>query len=242
MTSRSIPFQSKAAGRNAGPELAVGLRVGITGHRRHRLSVPDDALMQRILDVIELLRRAGRLRSAERVRIVSALAEGADEIAARAALMAGCRLTALVPFRPKDYETTFSSTGHKAVFRDLLRKADERVILPGSLRNANAGYVAAGLETLNRSDVVLTIWDGAPAQGRGGTPQILQYALERRLPIIWIDATKDRAPSLLQRNAFGPCPRLCNIAQRAQGLRLRSIANACAAIEDRKLLRQARQA
>ena len=234
MTSRSMPFQSKAATRHTAPELPAGLWVGITGHRRHRLRVPDDALVQRILDVIELLRRAGKLRSAGSIRIVSALAEGADEIAARAALMAGCRLTALVPFRPKDYETTFSNFAHKAVFRDLLRKADERVILSGSLRDANAGYVAVGLETLNRSDVVVTIWDGAPAQGRGGTPEILQCALERRLPIIWIDATKDRAPCLLQRNAFGPCPRLSNIARHAQGLHLRTISKACSAIQDRK--------
>jgi hypothetical protein len=233
MTSRSIPFQSNAATRHAGRELPAGLRVGITGHRRHRLRVQDDALLQRILDVIELLRRAGRLRSAGYIKIVSALAEGADEIAARAALMAGCRLTALVPFRPKDYETTFSNFEHKAVFRDLLRKADERVVLSGSLRDANAGYVAAGLETLNRSDVVLTLWDGAPAQGRGGTPEILQCALERRLPIIWIDATKDRAPSLLQRSSFGPCPRLSNIARRAQGLHLRNLAKVCSAIQEK---------
>src|SRR5215471_1417396 len=242
MTSRSMPPQSSAAARDAGGKLPAGLRVGITGHRRHRLRVPDDALMQRILDVIELLRRACKLRSAGHIRIVSALAEGADEIAARAALGAGCHLTALVPFRPKDYETTFSSRGHTAVFRDLLRKADERVILSGSLRDANAGYVAAGLETLDRSDVVLTIWDGAPAQGRGGTPEILQCALERRLPIIWIDATKDRAPCLLQRSAFGPCPRLANIAQRPEGLHLRTISKACSASEDRKLLGYAGQA
>ena len=233
MTSRSMPLQCSARAPDAEPKLSGGLRIGITGHRRHRLRVPDDALMQRILDVLELLRRAGKLRSAGHIWIVSALAEGADEIAARAALKAGCRLTALIPFRPKDYETTFSSRGHRAEFRDLLRKADERVILPGSLRDADAGYLAAGLETLNRSNVVLTIWDGAPAQGRGGTPEILQCALERRLPIIWIDATKDRAACLLQRSTFGPCPRLENIARRAQGLRLRTIARACSAIEDR---------
>ena len=228
MTSRSTPLRPTA--RDAG-DVPASLRIGITGHRRHRLRVPDTALTHRILGVIELLRRAGKSRSAGDISIVSALAEGADEIAARAALKAGCRLTALVPFRPRDYETTFSSGVHKAVFRDLMRKADERVILSGSLRDANAGYVAAGLETLNRSDVVLTIWDGKPAQGRGGTPEILQCALERRLPIIWIDAAKDRAPCLLQRSTFGRCPRLANIAQRAQRLRLRTLAKACSVIE-----------
>jgi len=233
MSSRSKPLQARAATPGALPKKPAILRIGITGHRRHRLKVPDRTLTQRILDVIGLLRRAGKFRSDGQIEIVSALAEGADEIAARAALKAGCRLTALVPFKPKDYETTFSNKAHKAVFRDLMRKADNRMVLPGSLRDANAGYVAVGLEMLNRADIVLTVWDGAPAQGRGGTPDILQAALARKLPIIWIDATKDLAPRLLQRNAFGPCPRLEHVAQRAQRLHLRRISELCAATEKR---------
>jgi hypothetical protein len=197
------------------------------------LKVSDRTLIQRTIDVIALLRQAAKVRAPGHIEIVSALAEGADEIAARAALMAGCRLTAVVPFKPRDYETTFSDKAYKAVFRDLLRKADVRIVLPGSLRDANAAYVAVGVEMLNRSDVVLTIWDGAPAQGRGGTPEILQAALEGRLPIIWIDARRDFAPRLLQRSAFGPCPRVEHVARRARPLHLRSISDLRAAIEKR---------
>jgi hypothetical protein len=199
------------------------LRIGVTGHRRHRLKVTDHVLTKKIIDVITLLSRAAKVRSNRQIEMISALAEGADEIAARAALKAGCGLTAVVPFKPEDYETTFSENAHRAVFRALMRKADNRVVLPGSLRDANAAYVAVGLETLKRSDVVLTIWDGAPAQGRGGTPEILQSALQRRLPIIWIDATADRPPQLLQRSAFGPCPHLERISQRAKRLDRQSV-------------------
>jgi hypothetical protein len=163
--------------------------------------------------------------------MISALAEGADVIAARAALKAGCRLTALLPFKPEDYETTFSDKAHRPVFRDLMGRAENRIVLPGSLRNPNAGYVAVGAETVNRSDILLTIWDGAPAQGRGGTPEVLQSALQRRLPIIWIDATEDRPPRLVQRSPFGPCPRLENIARRAPRMHLRSISELRPAIE-----------
>lgn len=199
------------------------LRIGVTGHRRHRLKLPDGTLIRRILDVIELLQRAGKLRSVCQIEMVSALAEGADEIAARAALKAGCRLTALLPFNPEDYETTFSDKAYRRTFRDLMSKADHRVILQGSIRDANAGYVAVGAATLDRSEIVLTIWDGAAAQGRGGTPEILQSALEHRLPIIWIDATEDRPPRLMRRSVFGPCPQLGNIARRTQKVNLRSI-------------------
>jgi len=216
MTSRSKRLPPRKDARGTELEEPPSLRIGITGHRRHRLKVPDGILMKRILVVIELLQRAAKLRSAGNIEMVSALAEGADEIAARAALEAGCRLTVLLPFKAEDYETTFSDKAYRPIFRNLLRKADNRIVLPGSLRDATAGYVAVGVETLNRSDIVLTIWDGAPAQGRGGTPEILQSALERRLPIIWIDANEDGRPRLVQRSAFGPCPRLGSIARRAR--------------------------
>lgn len=158
------------------------------------------------------------------IEVVSALAEGADEIVARAAIEAGCKLTALLPFKPADYETTFSDMAYKRIFRDLLRRADRRVVLPGSVRRANGGYRAVGLETVERSDLLLTIWDGAPAQGRGGTPEILQFALDQRRPIVWIDATEDRPPRLMQRSRLGPCPQLLNLAQRAPPLNRDSIA------------------
>lgn len=205
------------------------LRIGITGHRRHRLRVPDDALLQRIGEVIATVRATAGARAAGPVEIVSALAEGADEMAARVALRTGCRLTALVPFAPADYESTFSDKGHVASFRALLKRAHKKIVLPGSLRRANAGYEAVGLATLDRSDLVLTIWDGAPAQGRGGTPDILQAALQRRLPIVWIDATIDRPLRLLQRKASGPCPQLANAARRAPALRPRDLAQIVAA-------------
>jgi hypothetical protein len=224
MTLKWKRSQSKPAARGEPADQPAGLSIGITGHRRHRLKVPDRVLMQRILDVIELLRRAGKFTSAGSIEIISALAEGADEIAARAALKAGCRLTALIPFKPEDYEVTFSSKAHRAVFRDLMRKADSRIVLHGSLRHANTAYVAVGIKTLDRSDFVVTIWDGEPAQGRGGTPEILQSALKRRRPIIWISATDDCSPLLLQRSTFGPCPLLANIARRAKLLHFRSAA------------------
>src|SRR5262245_61807428 len=113
MTSRSQRLRPKGPHEVLQPGQSADLRIGVTGHRRHRLKVPDHTLIQRLLDVIELLQRAGKLRSADQIEVVSALAEGADELAARAALKAGCRLTALVPFNPKDYETTFSDEGYR---------------------------------------------------------------------------------------------------------------------------------
>ena len=218
MPSRSMLHRTKTNASEAVASERI-IRVGVTGHRPHRLKLSDDVLRRRIASVIAALRHGGRNAPANDVEIVSALAEGADVIVAQAGVELGCRLTAVLPFKPKDYESTFSAKQHKTVFRRLFAKANDRVVLPGSLRRATAGYVDVGLETLARSDIVLTIWDGAPAQGSGGTPEILQSALDRRIPIVWIHAVKNGPPRLLRRAAFGPAPALIRFASSAKRLR-----------------------
>ena len=111
------------------PERSI--RIGVTGHRPHRLKLSDSVLRNRIASVIGALRDAAKIARASDVEIVSALAEGADEFVAQAGLELGCRLTAVLPFKPRDYESTFSAKEHKAVFRRLLAQADDRVSCPG---------------------------------------------------------------------------------------------------------------
>lgn len=203
-------FKSQAA--------APLLRIGITGHRRHRLMVSDAVLAKRMTGAIEWLCRATKRTRTDEVEIISALAEGADAIAAQVALEKGYRLSVLLPFKLKDYEKTFTDPHYVKVFRKLIAGADHRVALSGSLKDANEGYRAVGEGTLDQSNVVLGVWDGAPAQGTGGTPEILQSALRRRLPIIWIDARVDSQPHLIVRSRHGPCPRINNVAQKAKPL------------------------
>ena len=177
------------------------IRIGVTGHRPHRLIVPERKLGARVEAVLEgLLRASGRQprRRGATLDVVSPLAEGCDRIVARAALALDQRLTVLLPFPQRDYETTFAEASASAVFRSLLRRAHACTNLGGSLKRANAGYVAVGMATLACSDVVLTIWDGKPAAGRGGTPEILAAAIEWAIPVIWIDAVRDRRPVLLE--------------------------------------------
>ena len=151
--------------------------------------------------------------------INSPLAEGTDQIVAREALAQGQRVTALLPFSRRDYEATFDDKARVAAFRTLLKQASERLQLGGRPKQAVAGYVAVGNVTVARSDLILTIWDGKPAQGRGGTPEILQNAIGWGIPVIWIDAVRDRKPMLL------PLPRsgrgttdLFRLARRAEPL------------------------
>ncbi len=176
------------------------IKIGITGHRPNRLQVPEKRLVARVRSVLTGLMKAasvGTRVDGPVLDVISPLAEGCDRIIARETLALGQRLTAVIPFERRDYETTFGDAATTQEFRALWKAADERAILKGTLARAEAGYVAVGMVTLARSDVILTIWDGKPAAGRGGTPEILQNAIEWGIPIIWVHATEDRKPVLL---------------------------------------------
>ena len=198
------------------------LRIGVTGHRPHRLVVSERLLARRVSRVLSGL--AGAMSGAgwpgsQSLDINSALAEGADQIVAREALALGQRVTALLPFSRRDYEATFDDKARVATFRGLLKQASERLQLGSRPKQAEAGYVAVGNLTVARSDLILTIWDGKPAEGRGGTPEILQNAIGWGIPVIWIDAVRDRKPLLLLSPRGGKgAPDLIRLARRAKPL------------------------
>lgn len=179
----------------------IMLAIGITGHRPNRLVVSDRKLGLRIRKLLRGLASgiAGAPETAA-LDVISPLAEGCDRIVAREVVELGQKLTALLPFDRKQYEATFSGKAAISEFRSLLKKADVRFALESSFLRPELGYLAAGVVTVARADVVLTIWDGKPAAGRGGTPEILQLALEWGIPILWVHAQDDKPPLLLRQS------------------------------------------
>lgn len=140
--------------------------------------------------------------------IVSALAEGADTIVAKAALARRANdyvLDAPLPFAMASYRADFASDEAKADFDDLCRRARAVLPLPGERRSEGdtadqaklkegRAYEAAGLTVLSQADLVLALWDGGESRGRGGTTELLDAAVRQRIPIIHIDA-KGESPA-----------------------------------------------
>ena len=56
-------------------------------------------------------------------------------------------------------------------------------------------YLAAGHAVVDDADVVLALWDGRPARGRGGTAEVVEYARSLGRPLVWIDVAR-REPTL----------------------------------------------
>ena len=172
------------------------IRIGVTGHR---VLAEPEKLDAAVDEVASMLARAF---PGERWEVLSSLAEGADRLVARR-LMArpGTRLAVILPLPPGDYVSDFDSDQSKREFRDLLSRADEVVDLP-PVASRDAAYEAAGDAVLDRADVLIALWDGRGAQGRGGTAHTVARARGRALALAWVHAG-NRRPGTLAPSSLG---------------------------------------
>jgi hypothetical protein len=115
---------------------------------------------------------------------VCSLAAGADQIFARALLAAGGRLHVVVPCA--DYASTFTTDEARADYTGLLASSASSEQLPYPSPTEEA-FMAAGRVVADRSDLLLAVWDGAPAAALGGTADVVRYAKKggKAVEILW---------------------------------------------------------
>lgn len=160
------------------------LRVGVTGHR----FIGEDAsviaaAVRNALGQIDIRRRPGTPATPVELTVVSALAEGADRLVARQAMQRGASLEVVLPLPREDYLADFMSEESKAEFQALLGRAAAVTELAEADTREEA-YERAGRMIVDRSDVLLALWDDQPAQGRGGTAETVSYARQQRVPVL----------------------------------------------------------
>ena len=122
--------------------------------------------------------------------LLSALAEGADRLAARVALDLGARLIVAIPMPRTFYEDDFNTPELRDEFAGLVGRASGVVQLPllpgvteqeirdpGHARNQE--YAKAGAYIARHSQVFVAFWDGTPerADTTGGTAQTVGFRL-----------------------------------------------------------------
>jgi len=149
--------------------------IGITGHQ----TIPPEALDYIVKGIRECVHS-----QAEPIRGYSSLASGADQLFAREVIATGGELVAIIPCR--GYETTFSDGVALGVYEELITQSTETVTLDFTEPTEEA-FLAAGKEVVGRSDVVIAVWDGLPARGRGGTADVEAHArsLGKDVRIVW---------------------------------------------------------
>lgn len=150
-------------------------RVAISGHRG--LSPDVSALVERAIRSV--VAEYGDLVG------VSCLADGPDQIFARAVLDHGGRLEVVVP--AAQYRDGLPDEAH-ASYDELIAKAETVHRLDHHESTADS-HMDASVEMLSRADQLLAVWDGQPARGWGGTADVVAEARRRGLQVtvIWPD-------------------------------------------------------
>ena len=154
--------------------------VGVSGHR----NLPDLEIVSNAVD--EALREILAAFGDNSLQVISPLAEGADRVVAwRAMANYSMRLVVPLPLELSEYMLDFDSITSKSEFITLLEQADQVFELPPE-DTREACYLAAGMYVLDHSDVLIAVWYGEPARGRGGTAEIVMEARERGMPLAWV--------------------------------------------------------
>jgi hypothetical protein len=168
-------------------EMALGplpLVIGVTGHRDLR----DEDCQGLEAQVRTIL---GELRARyphTPLILLSALAEGADRLAARVALECHVRLVVPLPMPRALYEEDFETEASRSQFNELLEQAEwwfELPVRPGldgeqlreHVEKRDLQYQQVGIYIADQSHLLLALWDGVPTTAEGGTSQVVQYKL-----------------------------------------------------------------
>jgi hypothetical protein len=153
--------------------------VGFTGHRH--LTDPAGAA-RAIRGALDALRRE---IPGEWIAL-SSIAGGGDQLFVQQARVIGLSWHAILPLSRAEFAKDFTPEDWAAVEETLAAADHVRTI--SEYGDRKDGYLDCGIETVNGSDVLLAVWDGEPARGKGGTSDVVQYARSIGKPVMIIDA------------------------------------------------------
>jgi hypothetical protein len=157
--------------------------IGVVGHRH--LEPPDRPLLRaRIADLLAYLRTH---YPSTPLRLLSALAEGADRLAAEVALAQGCEVIVPLPMAQADYERDFPDSVDE--FRALLARVPSDNVFVVAETHAgskaasaqarrDAQYLEVGVFVATQCHVLLALWDDVRNDAVAGTAEVVRYRLE----------------------------------------------------------------
>ena len=183
------------------------LRFGVTGHRPPRLPKGSyEAVHHGCVEIFETSQRAmadifarnrGIFSDEEpHIRLVSAMATGADTVVAEAALEQGLALSACLPFAADDYSKDFEREEWSRA-KALIDAADSTVELVDHAPGDTAAYESVGRLIIAQADILIAVWDGDASRGRGGTTEVVAQAVASHMPVIHVWPDEIHPPQLL---------------------------------------------
>jgi hypothetical protein len=138
-----------------------------------------------------------------RLRFVSPVADGADQIGAEVALALGWELQIVLPFERSDYRASLANDAARDRFDELMQRASCVLELPGRSGTQLEAYVMTGRATVAHCDLMIAVWDGLPPRGRGGTGEVVQLAITHGTAVVHLPL-EEQAPARVIWSAFDP--------------------------------------
>ena len=172
-----------------GSAFAIPLVVAVTGHRD---LVPAE--LPTLRDKIsQLFRKLQNDYPDRRLQLMSALADGADQLAAEVVLELGVELVVTLPMQRQVYHNDFASAESKLRFDALCDRATDFYELPLARGNTDEGIATVGQERTRQyaqlgvflcahCHVLLAIWDGKQTGKMGGTADVVKFHHDDVMP------------------------------------------------------------
>lgn len=148
------------------------MKAGFSGHQD--LAGSEQWISKELLNTIE---QTGITSG------VTSLAIGGDQLFAKVLRTLNLPYQVVVPC--KGYDKTFPEHD-RSTYLHLLRLAQKTTVLNFDEPSELAFY-NAGMRVVDIADMLVTVWDGKPAHGLGGTADIVEFARSRGKLIIHID-------------------------------------------------------
>ena len=173
---------------------AVPLIVAVTGHR-DLVSDEVPGIRERVSTFLTDLRNEYPDRG---VSIMSALAEGADQLVAEEALRLGIPIIVPLPMPRNIYVNDFESVGSREKFDFLCSRAAEVYELPVTPGNTvesiseygdarDQQYAQVGVFLCAHCHILLALWDGKTNDKVGGTGQVVRFHQDDVMPGYTVD-------------------------------------------------------
>ncbi len=153
----------------------MAIKIGITGHR----TLEDPVMVKR--QIAEAIDKILLENNTDSFEAYTCIATGSDTIFAQVASEKEGTLKIIMPFALEEYRKDFliENDGDIAVFNELSKKNTPIIvtdIIPKNKDTKDDGYLVAGKYVVDNSDVLIAVWDGEKAAGKGGTTEIVNYA------------------------------------------------------------------
>jgi hypothetical protein len=200
------------------PAIPFRIRIGVTGHRtllqeQTLLQLVREIITKRYLEAFDS--EARHVINAHHVAftVVSPLAEGADRLVARAVLeFPDSMLIAVIPSDLDEYTGRFTSPESRDDFALLLQRAHHCIRLETEVtclmndynqgETGRGGFQEIGEYVIEHCDILIALWDGKPARGKGGTADITSMAIKKGMPVFIIHTDEHHQVALINGGTF----------------------------------------